>query len=140
MKHFLYCVSVLLLLPAACSAQFLFEDVTLHAGLRQQSAGTQNIGPGVVIFDLDNDGWDDIYMAGGLDSDKLYRNMHDGTFMDISDSNFKVHNNFLSRTRGGTAFDFDNDGFTDLYATTENLYFLWKNNGDGTFTNVIFKA
>ena len=44
------------------------------------SSGVAEAGPGVVIFDLNGDGWDDIYMAGGFDSDKIFLNMKNGTF------------------------------------------------------------
>ncbi len=136
MKKILYLTVFLVLLPTAVSAQFLFRDATDDAKIYQQSGGTQNIGPGVVVIDFDNDGWDDIYMAGGLNYDKLYRNNHDGTFTNVADSLFATHNDFRSHTRGGTAFDFNNDGLTDIYATTQNTDILWQNNGDGTFTNV----
>lgn len=140
MKKFLFLAFAMLLMPAVVSAQFLFHDATDDAKVFQHSVGTGGIGPGIIILDIDNDGWDDLYLSGGLDSDKLYRNNHDGTFTDIADSAFKVHNNFYSHPRGGTAFDFDNDGLTDIYVITENNDILWKNNGNGTFTNVSDKA
>ncbi|MDP4220447.1 MAG: FG-GAP-like repeat-containing protein [Bacteroidota bacterium] len=140
MKYTALFAVLIVLIPAMLKAQFLFEDATGKSKIFQHTAATENIGPGIVILDIDNDGWDDLYLSGGLDSDKLYRNNHDGTFTDIADSNFKVHNNFYSHTRGGTAFDFDNDGFTDIYATTQNTDILWRNNGNGTFTNVSQKA
>src|SRR5438874_1458683 len=117
MKKLFYQVAILMAmgLPATVSAQFLFEDRTVAAKINQQHSGTQSIGPGVVVLDFNGDGWDDLYLPGGQDSDKLFRNNGNGTFTEISDSTFKVHNNFRSRPRGGTAFDFDNDGLTDLY-------------------------
>ena len=140
MKLILYSAVIMLLVPVACYGQFLFEDATAASKINQQSVGTQNIGPGVVVFDFDNDGWEDLYLPGGLDSDRLFRNNHDGTFTDISDSTFRVHSGFRVSPRGGTAFDFDNDGWTDIYVCTEGDPIFWKNNGDGTFTDVIKKT
>src|SRR5260370_35280097 len=37
---------------------------------------------------------------------------------------------------GGAAVDFDNDGWTDLYITGINRNILYRNNHDGTFTDV----
>ncbi|MDP4220448.1 MAG: FG-GAP-like repeat-containing protein [Bacteroidota bacterium] len=137
-------VSLIALLLASISgvsiAQFRFEDATDNTKIFQQSNGTENIGPGVVVFDFNNDGWEDLYLPGGLNPDKLYQNMKDGTFTDIADSTFRVHNDFRVNTRAGTAFDFDGDGLTDLYLCTQGNDILWKNNGDGTFSSVGDKA
>jgi len=132
---------VLFLLPAALPAQFLFQDATGSAGINTQYSGIYDGGPGVVVFDLDGDGWDDIFTPGGEDSNRLYLNMRDGTFRDITPSNMKSTTQdsvggFRVYTRGGIAFDYDNDGFTDIYATCEGRDILWHNNGNGTFTDV----
>ncbi|MFI5263562.1 MAG: FG-GAP-like repeat-containing protein, partial [Candidatus Kapaibacterium sp.] len=93
------------------------------------------------VVDFNNDGWDDLYLPGGVNPDMLYRNNGDGTFTNVADTFFRDHNSGKqTRPRGGTAFDFDNDGLTDIYETTENDDILWKNNGDGTFTDVSVKA
>src|SRR5579872_6359456 len=131
---------VTLFVPGLVSAQFLFKDVTAPSGIYMRSSGVGDVGPGVVIFDLDGDGWDDIYMSGGLDSDKIYLNMHDGTFRNIATLEFAVHSTysgpFRTYPRGGIAFDYDNDGFPDIYSVCENRDILWHNNGDGTFTDM----
>lgn len=152
MKHIKYLLLFFLLLPAAAQAQFLFKDITVQAKIDMQAAAVGDIGGGVIISDFNGDGWDDIYMAGGLDSDKLFINMHDGTFRDIGDTNWKSRKPFMisdipdtnfsyhggtrSYPRGGSAFDYNNDGLTDLYLACEQRDILWKNNGDGTFTDV----
>ncbi|GAB4294296.1 MAG: hypothetical protein Kow0098_15780 [Ignavibacteriaceae bacterium] len=68
----------------------------------------------------------------------LWRNNSDGTFTDVtveaglSDS--------LKPTRHSTFIDFDNDGDVDLFENNHGDYnILWKNNGNGTFTNVTFE-
>src|SRR6266481_5883525 len=47
----------------------------------------------------------------------------------------------IDSTLGGVAlFDFDNDGWTDLYVTGVNRNVLYHNNGDGTFTDITERA
>ncbi|MEE9219617.1 MAG: CRTAC1 family protein, partial [Acidobacteriota bacterium] len=65
----------------------------------------------------------------------LYRNDGDGTFTDVSKAAG------ISRTPGygfaAVAGDFDNDGDPDIYVANDSVVnFLWRNNGDGTFTDV----
>ena len=71
----------------------------------------------------------------------LYRNNGDGTFTDVSvDSGLDTATN----TFGIAAGDYNNDGFTDLYVTRAGFYVgegqLFRNNGDGTFTDVTQEA
>ena len=140
MKKFFFIGIVLFFIPAASYGQFLFQDVSNSAGLGSSAVGTENIGPGVIVLDFDNDGWDDLYFPCGLDSDALYRNNHDGTFTNIADTVFKAHGGPFVHPRAGTAFDFDNDGLTDIYVCAQGKDILWKNNGNGTFTDVSEKA
>ena len=88
------------------------------------------------FYDFNNDGWEDIYMAGGpvrakpvITSNALLLNNRDGTFLDLS---------LLSGTTGasgfmpGTAFaDFNNDGFMDMFqeAAGDGAPHLYMNNG-----------
>jgi hypothetical protein len=132
-------IALSLLWAANAPAQFLFKDVTASAGIFSRSSGVSEAGPGVVIFDLNGDGWDDIYMAGGFDSDKIFLNMRDGTFKDVTPANISTHTGFASSQifpRGGIAFDYDNDGYPDLYLACQDRDILWHNNGDGTFTDM----
>ncbi len=67
----------------------------------------------------------------------LYRNNGDGTFTDVSIESglYRAVNAF-----GITAGDYNNDGYPDLCVCRMGFYGgeceLWRNNGDGTFTNV----
>ncbi|SIS43051.1 Repeat domain-containing protein [Zobellia uliginosa] len=99
-------------------------------------------GGGVAIGDIDNDGLQDIYFSGNQVPGKLYRNLGNLKFKDIT----KEANVETTGWCNGVAFhDVNQDGFIDMYIskggprnTSEekmaNLLYL--NNGDGTFKEV----
>jgi enediyne biosynthesis protein E4 len=137
-----------------------FTDVTEKAGL----AGT-GYDMGVAIGDYDNDGNEDIFVAG-VHGNTLYHNNGDGTFTDVTEKAGLAH---LDKQYGpmwsvGAAWvDVNNDGLLDLFVVN---YLRWDrsnepvckvngkpeychpkffealpnqlflNNGDGTFTDV----
>jgi len=145
MKSLKFLFLAVIFLPNLVRAQFLFQDITTQAGIDMHSVQFSEAGPGAVVFDLDGDGWDDIYMPGGNDSDKIFLNMHNGTFRNVAPINMATHLNYkgeqwLNYPRGGIAFDYDNDGHPDIYSVCENNDILWHNNGDGTFTDVSVSA
>ncbi len=114
------------------SAQY--TEVSIESGIAFQYDSALLIGGGGAFFDYDNDGWQDIYLAGGGGDDALYRNNGDGTFTDVSDeAGLESVADF--HTVGAVTGDIDNDGFRDIFVTTwdtqRNL--LLHNNGDGTF-------
>lgn len=70
------------------------------------------------------------------ESDKLYRNNGEGTFADVSKEAGITHFGFgLSAAIG----DINNDGYPDIYVANDFFEpdFLYQNNHDGTFTNVL---
>jgi hypothetical protein len=95
--------------------------------------------------DYDRDGWLDVYVQTNLldgerrpngQRDRLYRNNGDGTFADVTD-----RAGIAGDTQGHSAtwWDFDEDGWPDLYVANDfkDPDQLYRNNGDGTFTNVL---
>ena len=83
-----------------------FRDVTLAAGV---SGGPWDMG--VVAADVDNDGFQDLFLTG-FDRNTLFRNNGDGTFTDVTVSSGLSD----KRWGAGAAFgDFDADGLLDLY-------------------------
>jgi len=124
--------------PAHGLGQALFIDVTQSAGIDHFQRSELHIGGGVAIFDMDNDGWEDIYLTGGEHRDKLYRNNGDGTFTEMAvDAGFGF--TAAVTTFGVATGDVDNDGFRDVLILTEmpNANMLFLNNGDGTFTRSV---
>jgi enediyne biosynthesis protein E4 len=89
--------------------------------------------------DYDNDGFPDLFVANGSgvgpnEKSFLYHNDGNGTFT-------RMTNSVVSLTAGdstGCAWgDYDNDGYLDLFVANLNQKnFLYRNNGDGTFTQV----
>jgi hypothetical protein len=111
-----------------------FTDVTEKAGLKQ-SGWTLSVGHG----DADNDGWDDLYVACDFGTDRFFHNQRDGTFKDITESAIGIDTKKGMNVDWG---DFDNDGLLDIFVTniTDDYMregnFLWRNNGNLTFTDV----
>jgi enediyne biosynthesis protein E4 len=107
----------------------------------------ESMGPGVAIFDYDNDGWMDLYFTNSGPADffepthplrnALYHNNHDGTFTDVTEKAGVAGKDFGI---GVAAADYDGDGWTDLLVTTYGKLILYHNNHDGTFTDVAKKA
>ena len=136
-----------------------FVDVTAASGVRfQHLAGhtpkkylLETMGSGVALFDYDNDGLLDIFLANGAPItdptpkgtipekagskywNRLYHQKKDGTFEDVTEKSGLAGAGY---SLGVAAGDFDNDGFEDLYVTGYGGNHLYHNNGDGTFTDV----
>jgi enediyne biosynthesis protein E4 len=146
-----------------------FTDVTQKAGLTQSS---WRWGAGCTFFDYDRDSHLDLFVCNylkldpatipppdkpnncqwkgvpimcgprGLEGDTniLYRNNGDGTFTDVSEkSGILKPGPRYSIT--AVAYDFDNDGWPDIYVAVDSEpSILFKNNHDGTFTDIAVMA
>ena len=84
--------------------------------------------------DFDNDGYPDLYVATDS-ADILYRNNGDGTFTDETGESGTTNTYRALAVDWG---DYDNDGYLDLYVVNGSSApnRLFRNNGDGTFTDV----
>ena len=136
------------------SKRIQFADQASDAGISFQyfngrtpgAAGLysyQTFGGGVIVLDYDADGWQDVFLPQGSpwpaesnnhdSTDRFFRNLGNGRFAEvtvpagIADAQF---------SHGGSAGDFNNDGFPDVYVTNIDSNRLLVNNGDGTFTDV----
>ncbi|WP_353778554.1 FG-GAP-like repeat-containing protein [Winogradskyella sp. 3972H.M.0a.05] len=112
-------------------------DVTIIAGLPLTSLSTYGASWG----DYDNDGYLDLFLSNRgefmFSPNRLYKNNGNGTFTNVSD---QAGINYSSDLSFCAAFlDYDNDGWQDIYVSNDkpdNANTLYKNNGDGTFTDV----
>ncbi len=94
---------------------------------------------GVSISDINNDGFDDIFIARKNRPNALFVNKGDGTFEDIAET---AGVNLVGDYNQSVWADYDNDGLLDFYLTTESgdENKLFRNNGDLTFTDMTAAA
>ncbi len=105
-----------------------FADVTREAGLAGHTGWTLDVGHA----DLDNDGWQDLYLADDYGTDRLFWNQRDGTFADATAAAIGFD------TRKGMNVDiadYNRDGWLDVYVTNitddymHECNMLWHNDG-----------
>ena len=126
-----------LFLPVVALSQKTFTDVTKEAGIDNIYDVYQGLfGGGAVAFDYNNDGYEDLFITGGLSQDILYKNNGDGSFSDVTiEAGISIEGFGL----GVAISDVNYDGWPDIfigndYITNDLLYI---NNQDGTFSNKI---
>ncbi|MGA8940261.1 MAG: VCBS repeat-containing protein, partial [Acidobacteriaceae bacterium] len=89
-----------------------FSDVTAKAGLQGEGYNM-----GVAVADYNNDGHEDIFVAG-VHANFLYRNNGDGTFSDVTRAAGLTSPGSLGKPMwsvGACWIDYDNDGYLDLF-------------------------
>ncbi len=111
-----------------------FEDVSAASKI----AASPGKALGVAFADFDSDGWTDIFVANDSVRQQLYRNRADGTFEDeglIAGVGYDENGKTFAGM-GVDAADYDNDGLPDVFITalSNEMYPLFRNNGDLTFT------
>ena len=90
----------------------LFIDVSEKAGIYGSVIG---FGLGVTVCDMNNDGWQDIYVSNDFfERDYLYINNQDGTFKECLTSSI---NSISGASMGADAADINNDGYNDIFIT-----------------------
>src|SRR5690349_1064258 len=140
-----------------------FVDITSASGIRFNYLSShtpkhylpETMGPGVALFDYDNDGRLDIFLVNGAPLqdptpkgsipqktgptywNRLFHQKPDGTFEDVTE---KAGLQGVGYGMGVAVGDYDNDGYEDLYVTAYGGNKLYHNNGNGTFTDVTEKA
>ncbi len=130
-----------------------FTDVTKKARV-----GGNECSIGAVWFDYDNDGYLDLYVGNYIkfdinykyyyapdgfpgplaysgESDRLYHNLGNGTFEDVTQKMGVFQPN--GRAMGVAAADYDNDGYPDIYVSNDHMEnYLYHNEGGKGFKNV----
>ena len=139
---------VVALSATARGQELTFTEVSESTGIivDQAPAPGMPMGPvisGGAVGDFNNDGWQDLFvMSGGIDPDRLFINNGDGTFTDRGDDWGVALRHFGV---SATGVDFNGDGWMDLSvssmgptdeAPSAGKNILYRNNGDGTFTDI----
>lgn len=89
-----------------------FTDVSAQAGIY---GSVQAFGLGVMVGDVDKDGWEDIYVCNDFfERDYLYINQKNGTFKEDFEAQFG-HSGAASM--GADLADINNDGWSDIFNT-----------------------
>jgi enediyne biosynthesis protein E4 len=132
-----------------------FREVGIPAGCAFDAEGTALAGMGVGVGDYDNDGWLDIVRTNFSEQvTTLYRN-YGGAFEEVSlRAGLGVNRKYLGF--GVDFFDFDNDGWADIFLANGHVYsqiankklhlkyrepkVLYRNLGNGRFEDVSAKA
>ncbi len=113
-----------------------FEEISERVGL-----GGRIISNSALWFDSNNDGYQDLFLVnGGIN--KMYLNNRDGTFSDITDSS-GLGGRQIWNTSSACSGDYNGDGYFDIYVTNigkASGNALYRNNGDGTFTNITWET
>ena len=130
-----------------------FTDVARQAGVQAPFVSFATW-----FFDYDNDGWPDLFVTSynnftddqiirsylglpvSVETLKLYRNLHDGTFEDVT---AKVGLDKVFMPMGANFGDIDNDGFLDIYLGMGSPSFaslmphtLLRNDGGNAFVDI----
>ena len=110
--------------------------------------GHSVVSAGGAVGDFDRDGWQDLFVpSGGTSPDRLYMNNGDGTFTDrASEAGIAAQHHGY----GAAVGDVDSDGWLDIfvisYGTVDQRFTmpgnhrLYRNNGNGTFTDIAAQA
>ena len=133
-----------------------FREIAVPAGCALDENGVALSGMGVAVADFDADGWLDIARTNFSEQvTSLYRNYGNGAFEDASiKAGLGVNRKYLGFGVG--FFDFDNDGWKDLFLANGHVYsqiagrklhlsyrepkVLYRNLGNGRFEDVSAKA
>lgn len=111
----------------------VLTDVTVEAGVSFSGSTS-----GLTSGDFDNDGYPDLYLGNFSDPGcKLFRNNGDGSFSDVTVSAGVTGH---TDTRTVAWGDYNNDGWLDIFVSHHDFFtysnIMWRNNGDGTFSDV----
>lgn len=110
-----------------------FVDVTKASKVN----GGNHLTLGVAAADYDSDGDLDIYLANDTDQNILYQNDGEMSFTNTNQPDARSRTGDIRSGMGIAWGDYDNDGDLDLFVTNwlDENNVLYRNNGDGTFTD-----
>jgi hypothetical protein len=134
---------------------FYFEEVTEELGidfvhekpvfddvLENVMPWMASTGAGVAVADYNNNGFMDLYFVNSHlgDQNAFFRNNGDGTFENVAEEAGVADVNHEGISTTALWFDFNNNGYQDLYIGAWGKSKLYLNNGDSTFTDITDEA
>jgi hypothetical protein len=112
-----------------------FEDATEKAGLADPTSKSL----GVAVFDYNNDGWPDLFVANDTQPNKLYRNLQNGRFREegLAAGVAFGEDGIARGAMGVDAADYDRSGKTHLIVGnfSNQMLSLYHNEGNGLFVD-----
>ena len=103
----------------AAGIDFVHQAPVLDAKLAHIMPEVASMGASVSVVDFDRDGWSDLYVTNSAigSRNRLYRNMHDGTFKDVAGELgvADVNQQGTGVSMAAVWGDYDNDGYEDLF-------------------------
>ena len=126
-------------------------DFVHSIGAAEMENIIESVGGGAAFLDFDQDGFMDIYTCSGTwvegfsktkpaksdNYNRLYKNLKDGTFQEVS---IKAGVAGPWYSMGITVGDVNNDGYPDIYLSNYGDNTLYLNKGDGTFQDITEQA
>jgi enediyne biosynthesis protein E4 len=117
-----------------------FEDITANSGVFDSSSKSL----GVAMLDYDQDGWPDLLVANDTQPNKLYRNLHNGTFKDVGmEAGLALSTEGKARAGMGVdTGDFTNAGSAGIAITNfdNEMIGLYRADGKGAYEDVATTA
>jgi hypothetical protein len=100
-----------------------FNEIGLLAGMALTGRGKTMAAMCISLGDYDNDGWLDLYISDfQKSSDHVWHNDHKGGFEEVSDQVGITVPTHDVLSFGGGFFDYDNDGWLDLFIANGHVY------------------
>ncbi len=131
----------------ACSLFFVafvaqgqtFTELSSELNFERFCLNPWYMGGGVAFFDLNKDGYDDLYFSGGLYSDRIYLNQAGVSFIELNIPSLQEATDSIY-TNGVAIGDVDNDGDDDIFVICGSLEIpqpniLLLNQGNSAFVN-----
>jgi len=116
-----------------------FEEVAFQAGVALPEDGTFVSGMGLDFRDYNNDGWPDIvYVALKSQTFPLYQNTGKGDFVETTTPSGMRAESMPMSGFGAGFYDFDNDGWKDLFVTRGHVTSVWPPGSTFVEPNTVF--
>ena len=123
---------------------FVHEGPTFDARLEHIMPQVAAMGAAVAVADFDRDGWQDFYVTNSAPGsrNRLYRNQHDGTFVDVAAEVglAELNPEGSGACMGSVWADIDNDGYEDVVVFKWGAVELFRNRRGESFERITESA